>query len=135
MEEKNATKLDVSKFNENSIIYKKFNKNPIIIEDETLKDRNKVKLTLYRYIFTNIGQNKRYFRGEFKCEKNESDRCLEKINCFIPPLVKDVVHSKNISNFYNVSRIKGNLPFLKSDDYSININFEKNIWIYNINQI
>jgi hypothetical protein len=27
------------------------------------------------------------------------------------------------------------LPFLKSDDYSININFEKNIWIYNINQI
>jgi hypothetical protein len=27
------------------------------------------------------------------------------------------------------------LPFLKSDDYSVNINFEKNIWIYNINQI
>ena len=56
---------------------------------------------------------------------NDYDKSLAKINCFIPPLVKDVVHSKNITNFYNVSRIKGNLPFLKTDDYSVNINFEK----------
>jgi hypothetical protein len=27
------------------------------------------------------------------------------------------------------------LPFLKSDDYSVNINFEKNMWIYNNIQI
>ena len=61
LKEKNAEKVDISEQNENSYIYNKNLKRPIILEDQALNDRNKVKATLYRYIFTNLGVKKRYF--------------------------------------------------------------------------
>ena len=124
-EEKNAEKVDISEHDENSYIYDKNLKRPIILEDQTLKDRNKVKSTLYRYIFTNVSQKSRYFRGEFKEDKDYTIDKLAKINYFIPPLIKDEVKGKNNVNFYNVSRLKKNLPFIKRNDITISINFEK----------
>ena len=124
-EDKNAEKVDISEHDENSYIYDKNLRRPIILEDQTLKDRNKVKSTLYRYIFTNVSQKARYFRAEFKEDKDYTIDKLAKINYFIPPLIKDEVKGKNNVNFYNVARLKKNLPFIKRNDITISINFEK----------
>ena len=123
--QKSGQKYDISEKNENDFIYDK-NEKPIILEDEKLKDRNKVKSTLYRFIFTNKDRRKKIFRAEIS---SKGITGLMKLNSFLPPNIFDKMEANDNVNFYNVVRIRGDLPFLKRDDGIISINFGENIEI------
>ena len=116
--------FDISEKNENSFIYNK-NKIPIVLEDKNIKDRNNVKCTLYRYIFTNRESIKKYLRAKFCCSDEISD--LIKLNYFMPLNVFDIIEHNNMGNFHNILRIRGDLPFLKRDDINISIDFQESI--------
>ena len=120
-EKRNVDKYDVSEKNENSFIYRVFDDDEmnIIIEDKSLKDKNKVKSTLYRFIFTNKDGREKYYRAILKISKKIDDKI--KSNSFIPPMVFAKIGPNDISNFYNIMRIRGDLPFLKRGDASISI--------------
>ena len=124
---KSGQKYDISEKNENDFIYDK-NPKQIILEDEKLKDRNKVKSTLYRFIFTNKDSRKKNFRAIII---SKGITGLMKLNSFLPPYIFDKMEPNDNVNFYNVVRIKGDLPFLKRDDGSINIDFGENIDLSN----
>ena len=115
-------KYDISEKNESDFIYKK--SNPTILEDSTLKDKNKVKSTLYRLIFTNQESESKYFRATIK--KRDLSNIL-RINCFLPQYIFDKIESHDMTNFYNIVRIRSDLPFLKRDDASISIDFKDDI--------
>ena len=113
-------KYDVSQVNESSLIYKKF-RNGIesyVLEDNSIKDKNKVKSTLIRYIFV----NESHYDKEFKAIlKSKSLSHLKKLNFFSPEEIFDEVKEKDISNFNNLYRLRADLPFLKKDSIIINI--------------
>ena len=45
----------------------------------------------------------------------------------MPDYIFDIIEGKNMCNFYNIVRIKGDLPFLKNDDITIELDLnEKN---------
>ena len=113
-------KYDVSEKTENDFIYEK-NPFPVIIEDKTLKDRNNVKSTLYRFFFTNKEYDRKYFRA--KINHSGIDE-LPKLNCFIPDMIFDKIEPRNMVNFFNIMRIKGDLPFIKRTDASISIDLD-----------
>jgi hypothetical protein len=118
-EKRNVDKYDVSEKNENSFIYRVFDDEMnIILEDKSLKDKNKVKSTLYRFIFTNKDGREKYYRAILKSKKID-DKI--KANSFIPPMVFAKIGPNDISNFYNIMRIRGDLPFLKRGDANISI--------------
>ena len=108
--------------NKDNFIYKK--NYPTILEDSTLKDKNKVKSTLYRLIFTNEESDRKYFRATIK--KRDLDNIL-RINCFLPQYIFDKIESHDMTNFYNIVRIRSDLSFLKRDDGSISIDFNNEI--------
>jgi len=120
-----VTKFDISEKNENSFIYslgsKKF-KN-IIVEDKSKTDKSKVKIVLFRYIFTSNEDYKKIFRASIK-NSNKSES-LEKLNCFVPQFIYACINSNDICNFFNIQRIRGDLPFVKRDDINISIDFDK----------
>ena len=115
----NIEKYDISERTENDFIYDKI-QNPIILEDKTLKDKNNVKSTLYRFIFTNKDYEKKYFRAKLNHSENGD---LSELNCFIPDFIYDKIEPSNIVNFFNIMRIRGDLPFIKRNDASISIGF------------
>ena len=120
-----VSKFDVSEVNENKFIYSlgsKKTKN-IIIEDKSIKDKSKVKRLLFRFIFTSNENYKKYFNA--KISKSERMEDMEKLNCFIPPYIRAQIYSNDICNFFNIPRIRGDLPFLKRDDTIISIDFDK----------
>jgi len=90
-----------------------------IIEDKTLKNRNKVKSTLVRFIFTNNTYSDKPFYAGITKKKDLSQ--IKKINCFIPPNIYDKIESNDMTNFYNVIRIRSDLPFIQRDDTIISI--------------
>ena len=118
LESKNAKKYDVSQKTETSFIYRN-SRCPIILEDQTIKDRNKVKSTLNRYILTNLGDEEKYFEAKRSID-GEND--LAKINCFVPSIITDKINEQNNVNFFNVMRKRGDLPFFKSDNCIFEIN-------------
>ena len=56
-----------------------------------------------------------------------------KLNCFLPPYIFDIMEANDNVNFFNVIRIRGDLPFLKRDDGSISIDFVEKINFNNQN--
>ena len=114
-------KYDISQVNESSLIYKKF-RNGIksyILEENSIKDKSKVKSTLIRYYFVNESQNDKEFKATLM-HKNISN--LKKLNFFSPEDIFDEVKENNITNFNNLYRLRADLPFLKQDNIVININ-------------
>jgi len=113
-------KYDISEVNESSLIYNKFSNGieSYVLEDNSIKDKSKVKSTLIRYIFVNESRFDKEFKAVFK-NKNISN--LKKLNFFSPDEVYDKVKERNITNFSNLYRLKGDLPFLKQDSIIINI--------------
>ena len=125
LEEKeiNVDKYDISQYDENSFIYKEIY-NPVILEDKTLKDKNKVKSTVYRLILVNRDSDEKNFKANVDYETKDD---LLKLNSYVPSVVHDVVPANSDVTFYNIVRIKGDLPFLKRDDINLEINTEYDI--------
>ena len=120
-----VTKYDFSEKNENSFIYSLGSKRTsnIIIEDKSISDKSKVKRTLFRYIFTSHENYKKLFRATIK--KIERMGNIERLNSFIPSFIHGEIYSNDICNFFNISRIRGDLPFLRRDDINVTIDFDK----------
>ena len=116
--------MDVSEKNENSFIYSLFGRSvrAYILEDNSLKDKNKVKSTLIRFVFSKITSSDKKFQAEIR-QTNSISR-IEKINYFSPKKVLDTVEGNNISNFHSIYRLRGDLPFLKDENIGITINFD-----------
>ena len=119
---KNANIIDISEKNENDFVYHK-NINWVILEDKTIKDRNKVKSTLYRLVFLNQDYDTRNLKATISKPKSNK---LIKLNCFLPNYVIDKIKSCGIINFFNIPRIRSDLPFLKRDDGNFSIDFNSN---------
>ena len=118
----NTRKFDVSEKNENSFIFNMFNQRTsvVILEDKSVRNKNKVKSTLLRFTFVNGGPNDKKFTA---CIKKQTSSNIIKINYFIPKEVNDKVEHRNMVNFSSTYRIRGDLPFLKKEDIAISINF------------
>ena len=125
----NLDKYDISEKNENSFIYSVFS-NDTILEDKSLKDKNKVKNTLYRFIFVNKDPQEKSYRAHFKYSEKIKNKPV--LNFFIPTAIFSKIGSDDISNFYNVMRIKGDLPFLKRDDVIVSIGLSNDFNIKDI---
>jgi hypothetical protein len=50
---------------------------------------------------------------------------IERLNSFIPSFIHGEIYSNDICNFFNISRIRGDLPFLRRDDINVTIDFDK----------
>ena len=113
---KNRTvkKYDVSSVSEDQIIYNVLPKreSSIILEDESIKDRNKVKRVLFRYIFTNKSDAPKNFRA-ITSTNSDLTKLTKNNCCLIPRFIFDKVKEENVTNFYNVMRIRGDLPFME----------------------
>ena len=118
----NTRKFDVSEKNENSFIFNMFNQRTsvVILEDKSVRNKNKVKSTLLRFTFVNGGSSDKKFTASIK---KQSSSNIIKINYFIPKEVNDKVEHRNMVNFSSTYRIRGDLPFLKKEDIAISINF------------
>jgi hypothetical protein len=125
----NLDKYDISEKNENTFIYSVFS-NDTILEDKSLKDRNKVKNTLYRFIFVNKDPQVKSYRAHFKYSEKIKNKPV--LNFFIPTAIFSKIGSDDISNFYNVMRIKGDLPFLNRDDVIVSIGLSNDFNIKDI---
>ena len=125
IDRKDSTKkYDISKKNENSFIYSLFGPRvkTFVLEDKSLKDKNKVKTTLIRFIFVNTERNTRNFSAKICRQKSLLD--IVSLNFFSPDYVSDRVEDENITNFHSIYRIRGELPFLKNENLAITINFQ-----------
>jgi len=127
---KNRTvkKYDVSSVSEDQIIYNVLPKreSSIILEDESIKDRNKVKRVLFRYIFTNKSDAPKNFRA-ITSTNSDLTKLTKNNCCLIPRFIFDKVKEENITNFYNVMRIRGDLPFMERDDSAVSIDITSDI--------
>ena len=127
---KNRTvkKYDVSSVTEDKIIYNILPKreSSIILEDESIKDRNKVKRVLFRFIFTNKSENPKKFRATISIN-NDLTKLTKNNCCLIPRFIFDKVKEENITNFNNVMRIRGDLPFVERDDSAVSIDITSEI--------
>ena len=52
---------------------------------------------------------------------NKSMKKIVKLNYFCPQIIYDKVKKMDIANFHNIYRIRGDLPFLKSENIVISI--------------
>ena len=115
--ESNYEKYDISEKNENDFIYKR-TQIPIILEDKSIKKRNKVIRTLHRFIFTNFEEEKKYFTAYIKSNKLKD---IYKINSFFVSGVYDKIEPQDMVNFFNITRFRGDLPFLERDNGGVSI--------------
>ena len=92
-----------------------------ILDDDSLKNKNKVKKTLIRFIFVNIGIESKKFKALIKDTKNMTN--MEKITTPNPKVILDKVESRNISSFHSIYRLRGDLPFIKNENTGITIDF------------
>ena len=120
----NVEKYDVSEKNENSFLYKIYKgKDTFILEDKKVKNKNKVKLTLSRFIFSNKEDRYRNFNAEVKKQKSIKVQTLK--NCFIASdnKIRDKVDSKQMKCFLNLQRFRENMTFPTKEDIVISIGF------------
>ena len=125
---KTVLKFDIEDFTENDFIYKVLNKkkSSIILEDKSIKDKNKVKRTLFRYIFTNISHNKKKYRA--KISTTSDLRFIQRMNCgLLHRFIFDSVKEENITNFNNIMRIRGELPFMERENLVVSIDIQNRI--------
>ena len=124
LDERKKTEIyEVSEKNENSFIYTlpKKNMHTYILEDSSLKNKNGVKNTFVRFVFLNIDQKSRRFLALIKEKRDILN--LEKINFFNPGKILDKTERNNISDFYSIYRLRGELPFIKTESLGITIDF------------
>ena len=119
-------KYDISEKNENSFIYSLFDKriDAYILEDKSIKNKNKVKITFIRFVFTNTSRNYKNFRAKIKETKSISS--IESVNYFNPKIVSDRVEGNNISYFHSIYRLREDLLFIKDENIGITIDFNDN---------
>ena len=98
----------------------------IILENDSIKDKNKVKRVLFRYILTNTKYNPKSFKATISI-KNSLTQIQKNNSCVIPEFIFDKMKGQNMSNFYNVYRIRGELPFIERDNSTINIELGEDI--------
>ena len=115
--ESHYEKYDISEKNENDFIYK-LTQIPIILEDKSIKKRNKVIRTLFRFIFTNLDEHKKYFTANIKVNKIKE---IYKINSLFLSGVYDKMEPQDMVNFFNVTRFRNDLPFLKREEGGVSI--------------
>ena len=111
---------------ENSIINNIYNNNneKFIIEHRSVKNKNKFKKTLIRFVLTNKDKNIDYknFRTDIICNiQNEN----KKINCFFPKEIKGYIQLKDAKAFLNIQRFRDDLDFIEKDDILISIKLLK----------
>ena len=122
-------KFDISSITEDKIIYNILpsRESSLILEDKTIKDRNKVKRVLFRYIFTNNFRDPKKFRVT-TTEKGTFTKIQKSNCCVFTKFIFDEVKEKDITNFYNVMRIRGELPFMERDNFILNIDITDSIY-------
>ena len=112
---KDTVNFDISEMNENKIIYYLYNEeiSNYIIEDK-IKDKNKVKNTLVRFVLTNTKNTSTNIRANIVYAKKTSH--IIKLNSFFPKEIIDHAKENDINNFLNIYRFRDDLDFLKNDD-------------------
>ena len=93
-----------------------------IIEDSSIKNKNRIKTTLIRFIILNAQPSESDMHIKIS-EKHISDQVRE--NYYYPSFFIDNIKRNNISNLLNINRIRKDLPFLKTNDIGINIDVKK----------
>ena len=112
---------DIEETTENDFIYQILkSKNSLnIIENKSMQDKNKVKSVLFRYIFTNISDDIKKYRAKITTTDLTP---IKRSNCCpIQRFIFDKVEETNITNFHNIYRIRGELPFISRNNNSVSI--------------
>ena len=108
---------DVSEKNENSIIYSKLSNNTkIVLEDKSLKNKNKFKKTLISFFFVNTDDK---LNKKLDINIKLKNGSLERITNFKDNIIIDYTEQNSIVKFYSIYRLRDDLPFFKKDDISI----------------
>ena len=110
---------DILEKNENNFINDISNNKFILLNNNAIKDKNDIKKTLARYIFLNKANQDKAFNSNIKKMKK-----LIELNNFIPDFICDIVGKNNYQNFYNINRIRSDLPFVEFDNITVNIYFD-----------
>ena len=110
---------DILEKNENNFIKDISNNKFILLNNNAIKDKNDIKKTLARYIFLNKANQDKAFNSNIKKMKK-----LIELNNFIPDFICDIVGKNNYQNFYNINRIRSDLPFVEFDNITVNIYFD-----------
>ena len=124
-------KYDISSSTEEKIIYGILPKKEsiVILEDNNIKDKNKVKRVLFRYIFTNTAEEKKDFRASVFSRIPEHS--VQKFNsCLMTRFIFDRINGEDMTNFYNLMRIRGELPFIERDNVAISVDLTDEISFY-----
>ena len=124
-------KYDISSSTEEKIIYGVLPKKEsiVILEDNNIKDKNKVKRVLFRYIFTNTAEEKKDFRATVFSKIPEHS--VQKFNsCLMTRFIFDRINGEDMTNFYNLMRIRGELPFIERDNVAISVDLTDEISFY-----
>ena len=124
-------KYDISSSTEEKIIYGVLPKKEsiVILEDNNIKDKNKVKRVLFRYIFTNTAEEKKDFRASVFSRIPEHS--VQKFNsCLMTRFIFDRINGEDMTNFYNLMRIRGELPFIERDNVAISVDLTDEISFY-----
>ena len=121
-------KYDISSIAEDKIIYDILPKreSSIILEDKNIKDKNKVKRVLFRYIFTNKSNSSKAFRAAVFL-KQDFTKIKQNNCCILNRFNFDIVNGENMTNFYNIMRIRGDLPFMERDNITLSIDIMDDI--------
>ena len=121
-------KYDISSMTEDKIIYDILPKreSSIILEDKNIKDKNKVKRVLFRYIFTNKSNSSKAFRATVFL-KQDFTKIKQNNCCILNRFNFDIVNGENMTNFYNIMRIRGDLPFMERDNITLSIDIMDDI--------
>ena len=116
--------MDISEKTEKSYLYRIYGseKEIFILEDKTVKDRNKVKNLLTRYIFSNNAPLRKNFNASIKKQKKLKNQT--KKNCYLMNKVHDTVEPNGMKCFLNLQRFRDDLTFVKRDDVVISIGFD-----------
>ena len=115
-------KCDIKEKNENDFLYNILTgKKRVIFDDDSLikKDKNNVKGTVVRFILTcveSIGN-----KIKVKIAQNDTIPEIVKLNIFVPLIINDKVKKHNYVNFHTIHRVRGDLPFVKQEHLSTNI--------------
>ena len=103
---------DVSNKNEIEFLFNNIKTRKAVIEDKNIKDKNDIKSTLIRYIILNR-HTKFNFRVRLSEQKDVNP--VVYLNFFFPDTLFDSCEDKNIVDFIQFYRTKGDLHFEKEE--------------------
>ena len=115
-------KCDIKQKNENDFLYDILpEKRKVYFDDDSLtkKDKNNVKGTVVRFILTCVEPYGNTIK--VKIAQNDTIPEIVKLNIFVPLFIYDKVKKRNYVNFHTIHRVRGDLPFVKQEHLSTNI--------------